>query len=94
MKAKSFSWGIVLVVAALSALASADPDQHPLVEDTNTISDVLNDDIIPDLILDKDPVPPPVWKLCGDPSKHLLIPYTPLPRILYLGTDGVVIKME
>jgi hypothetical protein len=91
MKAKSFSWGIVLVVAALSALASADPDQHPLVDDTNTISDVLNDDIIPDLVLDdldKDPVPPPVWKLCGDPSKHLLIPYAPPSRILYLGTDG------
>jgi len=91
MKAKSFSWGIVLVVAALSTLASADPDQHPLVEDTNIIPDVINDDIIPDFVLDdldKDPVPPPIWKLCGNPSKHLLIPYgRPLSRILCRPTD-------
>jgi len=92
MKAKLYSWGIVLVVAALSALASADPDQHPLVEDTNAIPDAINDDIIPDFILDdldKDPVPPPIWKLCGNPSKHLLIPYiTPSPGFCGVGLMG------
>jgi hypothetical protein len=80
MKAQSASWGIVLLLAALSAVASADPDQHPLVEDTVIIPDVINDDIIPDYVLDdldKDPVPPPIWRLCGNPSKHLLIPYDP-----------------
>lgn len=80
MKSVRFYIGIVLVIAALLPAVAAEEAQQPFVDDVAiAIEDLpLEEDIIPDYILDdpdKEPVPPPIWSLCGNPSKHLLIPY-------------------
>jgi hypothetical protein len=69
----------LLAAALLLSTVSAQEQQQQ-------IAFLPDDDVIPipeqtvlDLATqsDKDPVPPPIWTLCGDPAKHLLIPYPP-----------------
>ena len=80
MKSVRFYIGIVFVIAVLLTAVSAEDVQEPFIDDAAiTIEDLaLGDGSIPDSLLDdldKEPVPPPVWALCGNPSEHLLTPY-------------------
>lgn len=67
-----------LLFLFLLSLARAQQVQHPLI---NTATDPILEDNIPEYVFagsDEDPAPappPPIWSLCGEPSKHLLIPY-------------------
>jgi hypothetical protein len=82
MKSVQFYVGIVFVIAVLLTAVLAEDVQHPLIDDaTITIEDpaFVDSPIVDDL--DKNPIPLPVWSLCGNPSKHLLIPYSLNPAI-------------
>ena len=67
----------VALIALVFVPSSAEEVQYPFVEDPQLPSELIPnaDDDVTDSILDDDPVPPPIWSLCGNPSKHLLIPY-------------------
>jgi hypothetical protein len=81
MKSVRFYIGIVFVIAVLLTAVSAEDTQQPFIDNgVVTIEDpAFVDGVIHDAIVDdqdkEDPVPPPIWSLCGNPSKHLLIPY-------------------
>jgi hypothetical protein len=77
MRSLRLSFGITLI-ASLLLSATADQIQHPLVEDIQPALEPVSDTALPDDVLEE-PVPPPVWSLCGTPSEHLLIPYPSLP---------------
>lgn len=75
MKPVRLCSGVVFLAAILSAV-SAQEAQHVLVDN---IHPGLDPNIIPDypiVDLDKEPVEPPIWSLCGNPSEHLLIPFS------------------
>jgi hypothetical protein len=76
MKSVRLCSGIVLLAALLSAV-SAQEVQHILVDNIQPALDPIQDSLIPGYTLDdpdKKPVEPPIWSLCANPSKHLLIP--------------------
>jgi hypothetical protein len=68
---------VVALIALFSVPASAQEVQHPFVEEPQLTPELLPiaDDDVTDSVPKDDPVPPPIWSLCGNPSKHLLIPY-------------------
>jgi hypothetical protein len=73
---------LCLVFALLACLfftiARAEQIQHPLIEEIQPVLEpVVDDTIISDKAQEPEPVPPPIWSLCGTPSQHLLIPYFP-----------------
>jgi len=73
---------LCLVFALLASLflsiASAEQIQHPFIEEIQPVLEPVADDaVISDKAQEPEPVPPPIWSLCGTPSKHLLIPYLP-----------------
>ena len=96
MKSLRLSIAFVLI-ASLVISAAAEQIQYPLVEDIGPALEPVADTVIPDVL--EEPVPPPIWSLCGDPSKHLLIPYPSLPSPTYLtpfnsDKNGVTIDPE
>ena len=78
MRTSRIYFGIAVALSLLSTIALAEQPQVTFIED---IQDPILD-VTPEsdtLLLDEEPVPPPIWSLCGHPSKHLLIPYLPTP---------------
>ena len=66
---------IGFVFALLGFVAALDDDgQYPIIVERPDEEVVATPDEECSLG-DKEPVPPPIWNLCGKPSKHLLIPY-------------------
>ena len=97
MKSLRLYFGFALFACLFFGIVKAEQQiQHPLIEEVEPALEPVAD-IVP--ITDdapEEPVPPPIWTLCGNPSEHLLIPYpspypSPLPSML---TYGLVTKME
>jgi hypothetical protein len=82
MRATRIYFGLALVASLLSScIVIAEEVQVPFIEDSPLFHDPITD-VIPEPDLLDEPVPPPIWSLCGNPSTHLLIPYTPSTRKL------------
>jgi hypothetical protein len=72
MKCLRFCIGIVFLTAVLlNAVSAQHETQLPFVDDVVPIA-YEPEEAVPDYEPDKDP--PPIWTLCGNPSKHLIIP--------------------
>ena len=74
MKAMQLHIGIVLLLVCLLGVSAAQEQQLPFIDDSYPVSELP--EVIETLHDAEDP-PPPIWSLCGNPSKHLLIPYAP-----------------
>src|SRR5579871_5864312 len=86
----------IFIASALFVDIASSQEQIPFIgDDVVPVPDLFPDPSLPT----EDPVPPPIWSLCGDPSKHLLVPYPSLPSPTYLtpfnsDKNGVTIDPE
>lgn len=64
----------LLAAALLHSAVAAQEQQIAFLPDDDVIPIPEQTVLDPAAQGDKDPVPPPIWTLCGDPAKHLLTP--------------------
>jgi hypothetical protein len=76
MKALRLYFGFALLACLFFTIASAEQIQLPLVVESEPAVEFVPEPVVADDAQDtEEPLPPPIWTLCGNPSKHLLIPY-------------------
>ena len=76
MKALRLYFGFALLACLFFTIAGAEQIQLPLVGELEpALESVLEPVVADDAQNPEEPLPPPIWTLCGNPSKHLLIPY-------------------